>query len=349
MRVSFLLFLCAALLATSAGAQVNLNVYADVDYRLDKAEGVKGQSAFSAPRLDLLFSGGSGRVSFLAETVLEVGLENSFGVDVERIEVGYLFGPWLRVRAGRFHTALGYYNDAFHHGMFFQLPVERPTAVNFEDSGGLIPAHSIGLHFDGRFMLGAAGSIRYDVDVANGRGRTLDDVQNRFDVNANKAVNFRVRYEPAFLDGLILGVNLYVDQMPGDDTHGIPKMNEKIFGAHAAYQEGRVRFVAEAMLFQHDEVATSASYQTLAGFVEAGYAFGDFVPYALVERMSFPSTMDPFFAASDTGALGSRTGARLGLKWNLADSLALKAEVAHLFRDNGADLNSLATQVAFAF
>jgi len=38
--------------------------------------------------------------------------------------------------AGRFHTAIGYYNDAYHHGYYFVLPTERPTAVRVEDAVG---------------------------------------------------------------------------------------------------------------------------------------------------------------------------------------------------------------------
>ena len=40
--------------------------------------------------------------------------ESSFGVDLERIEIGYAFGDWLNLRMGRFHTPLGYYANAFH-------------------------------------------------------------------------------------------------------------------------------------------------------------------------------------------------------------------------------------------
>src|SRR6185295_17726091 len=146
------------------------------------------------------------------------GDTNEFGIDMERIEVAYLFSDYLRLRFGRFHTAIGYYNDAYHHGRYFQTTVDRPEIVRFEDEGGLIPAHSVGLHADGRFPLGALGALRYDADLANGRGATPAEVTNLADANGAKAYNLRLRIEPAFLDGLIAGASIYVDKIDAAAT-----------------------------------------------------------------------------------------------------------------------------------
>ena len=154
---------------------VNLNAYGDVDYVVAKQTATPVTNSFQSPRLELFLTATQDRLAFLAETMFEVD-NNEFGVDIERVEVAYIFAEWFRVRAGRFHTAIGYYNDAYHHGRYFQTTVDRPEMVRFEDEGGLIPAHSVGLHADGRVPIGAAGSLRYDVDLANGRGRVPSEV-----------------------------------------------------------------------------------------------------------------------------------------------------------------------------
>ena len=151
-------------------------------------------NAFSAPRLELFLTSTQGKLAFLAETMFEVGDANEFGIDMERIEIGYLFSDKFRLRVGRFHTAIGYYNDAYHHGRYFQMTVDRPTMVRFEDEGGLIPAHSVGLHGDGRLparwrrqpALRCRGHQRPGLDARHGRQPRRP--QQRQDVQSPPAV-----------------------------------------------------------------------------------------------------------------------------------------------------------------
>ena len=84
-----------------------------------------------------------GNVKGLIETLFEVDSEGKLGVDVERIQVGYTFGDYLTTWAGRFHTPFCYYNTAFHHGTHLLTAVRRPAFIDFEDKGGIIPAHTV--------------------------------------------------------------------------------------------------------------------------------------------------------------------------------------------------------------
>jgi hypothetical protein len=182
-----LLAAACLLWAKPAVAQVAFNVFGDIDYQATHDGGSDSTTnSFSAPRLELFLTSTQGKLAFLAETMFEVGEANGLGVDIERIEVGYLFSDLFRLRVGRFHTAIGYYNDAYHHGRYFQMTVDRPTMVRFEDEGGLLPAHSVGVHVDGRFELGGAGSLRYDAEISNGRGSIPDEVTNLDDPNNGK-------------------------------------------------------------------------------------------------------------------------------------------------------------------
>ena len=55
----------------------------------------------------------------------------------------------FNVAVGRYHTAIGYYNNAYHHGKWLQTAAERPHIYDFEDSGGLLPIHNVGVSVSG--------------------------------------------------------------------------------------------------------------------------------------------------------------------------------------------------------
>src|SRR6267142_555838 len=75
-------------------------------------------------------SASSEKFKFLSEIVFEGGPDNIYGVtrgeintfsvDVERYLIQYSYNDYLNVAAGRFHTAIGYYNTAYHHSTWFQ-------------------------------------------------------------------------------------------------------------------------------------------------------------------------------------------------------------------------------------
>jgi hypothetical protein len=346
---------CVTGLPLAAHAQLSINVYGDINYLVDHTTNVPTTNSFSAPRVELFLQEQQGRLAFLAETMFEVGDANEFGVDVERIEVAYLFSDFFRLRFGRFHTAIGYYNDAYHHGRYFQTTVDRPEIVRFEDEGGLIPAHSVGIHADGRFPLGEVGSLRYDVDLANGRGVTPDRVTNLDDANAPKAYNLRLRIEPAFLDGLVVGGNVYYDTIDaaGDDAATpvlLPqRINELMFGAHVAYLENNVHVIAEYLYISHKVSAINYSGTTQAGFVELGYTINRLTPYARFQRVSLPSTLDTFYAQNFLAKQGSLYATLAGVRIGVSDYLALKLEGGYIQRDSGINDTTGAVQCAFAF
>jgi hypothetical protein len=337
---------------SSFATEVNLNAYGDVDYLVQRDQN-QVTNAFESPRLELFLTATQDRLAFLAETMFEVS-NNEFGVDVERVEVSYLVTDWFRMRAGRFHTAIGYYNDAYHHGRYFQTTVDRPAMVRFEDEGGLIPAHSVGLHADGRLPAGAVGSFRYDVELANGRGRVADEVTNLTDPNNQKLVNVRLRFEPRAPDGLIIGANALADSITAAVDAGDPLgpsvfVREVMLGAHAAYLENDIHFIAEYLRVSHRFSGLTGITQ--AGFVELGYSWGAFTPYLRGERVLFPAAanLDPFYAQNVLGARGSFGSALAGLRYTASDYVAFKLEGGHTSLDAGGRIETAAAQCAFAF
>ncbi len=367
-------------LAFAGAAQadgVTVNAYGDVNYFGSKIDlklpaGYPEQppiysSTFSMSRVTTMLTGSLGRLTLISENTFQVPLfsgSNDFLIDVERFEISYQVHEWLRLKAGRFHSAFGYYNDTYHSGYYYQLQVDRPGFTKFEEDGGLIPARAIGVHADGRFKLGASGALRYDVEVANSRGATVEAIANRQDLLRSKSVNFRLRFEPSFLEGLVVGANYYFGGIPGSAqttfnplTHVqatvvVPPMDEKIVGAHLAYVEGNIHFIAEYAHFLHSVRGGGPDYHTNAGFFEAGYSFGEVTPYVLLDAIRMPSVngaiQDPYFAVAPAGIIGTRLSLGCGVKWQVVDGLALKIEAQRAETDS-VQILLLSSQAAVAF
>ena len=92
---------------------------------------------------------------------------------------------------GRYHTSIGYYNTAYHHGKWFQTAVGRPFLFRFEDEGGILPIHNVGVSVQGRIPSGKLG-LNYVAEMGNGRtSRSLDlsPVQNVVSEKNGKSIN----------------------------------------------------------------------------------------------------------------------------------------------------------------
>lgn len=327
-------------LAWPARADFALHAFADVNAHLSHASD-HTHLDFDSNHFDLFGTGSHERVTLLSEVVFEVGDNNEFTPDVERLQISYTFGDYLRLSAGRSHTSIGYYNDAFHHGAVFQLPTERPRTVRFEDDGGLIPAHFVGLHADGRVPVGSDVHLRYDFEVANSRGPTRDVVVNAFDRLDAKAFNGRLRLEvPVGQGNALFGVNAVSDKIA--EVSGRPELDERMFGVHAVYQGPRLSLIAEGYLIRHSDPAGN-DFDTKAGFVEVGLrVFEDITPYAILERIDLPDGGDPYFTGE-----GSQTLGTAGVRWLFAEATAVKVEASRAMDTGTGTL--FTAQFAFGF
>ena len=70
------------------------------------------------------------RLTFFGE-VSVTGKDTGYSIEIERAQVQYDFADALRISAGRFHTPVGYWNTAFHHGSWLQTSVARPEMIKF--------------------------------------------------------------------------------------------------------------------------------------------------------------------------------------------------------------------------
>jgi hypothetical protein len=101
-------------------------------------------NSFQAGEFDLFITSKlSDNLSFIAEVLLGPDNTNVFGPDIERYQLTYKANPYFSASVGRFHTSIGYYNTAYHHGTWFSTAEGRPIMYLFEDSGGILPVHMV--------------------------------------------------------------------------------------------------------------------------------------------------------------------------------------------------------------
>ena len=84
-----------------------------------------------------------------------------------------IFSDAATLWAGRFHTPYGIWNTAFHHGAQIQTSLSRPRFLEFEDRGGILPAHTVGAWLTGTLPLSGA-RFNYDVYAGNSPDIKID-------------------------------------------------------------------------------------------------------------------------------------------------------------------------------
>ncbi len=305
---------------------------------------LKGDTtSFSLGQVNLFVTSDlSERIKFLSGTVFEAGQDNAFGVDVERILITYSYGDYLNVGVGRFHSAIGYYNTAYHHSTWFQTTTGRPFLFAFEDQGGILPIHNVGVTVSGRIPSGHLG-LHYIAEVGNGRASRSplsEAVQNVVDENNHKAVNFAVFARPDAVPGLQTGFSIYRDLLTPANS---PRIGETILAAHAIYAGLNFEWLNEALLIRHAPLGGSHVFDTPGFYTQVSKRFGSYRPYFRYQYVNVSQT-EPVF--SDVGL---RHGPSVGLRYDLSEFVALKLQYDYTAVRASQSINALALQAGFTF
>lgn len=288
----------------------------------------RGRKGFSVGTLDLYLTPNFGQVRALAEVVFEIEDSGESIVELERAQLGHVFSDALTLWLGRFHSPLGYWNTAYHHGAQLQTSILRPRFLDFEDLGGIIPAHGVGLWATGRLNAGGT-ELRYDAYLANApsiSGTAGDeaalDIRPAGGDDNHLATGFRLAWMPAAAPGLGIGAHglrMRVDADSGRSSR------VSMLGAFLSYDEGPWELIGEAYQFRNQALdAATPARESSAWFVQAGYRSGAMTPFARLERTDLDQR-DPYFAEQRNGRSYQRLA--LGLRYELAPQAALKFEV----------------------
>jgi hypothetical protein len=346
-----------AQMASSAGQHpedtgMPMHGFADVGVGNHNAEFHEYQGADIA-ELDFFLTPRLGaRTRALFELNFEVGEDGAVGVDLERAQIGYQIGDASTLWAGRFHTPYGFYNTAFHHGQQIATALRRPRFIEFEDHGGIMPAHTVGLWLTGSKRL-SEEKLTYDLYVGNSQsisGGTLD-MHNPGNLHGSTILggNLGVLLG-GVLDGLKVGVDAFQTRIE-DEDHLPASIFTRVrsYGVYAAYDTDSWENIAEWHVFENTDLSGSTgSHHSDAGFVQLGYRAPRFTPYARYERGSFQQA-DDYFAAQTYG--GSYYRDALGVRFDIDLQSALKLELAdtHLTDRTVGSFSDLLLQYAIRF
>src|SRR6185436_4288695 len=144
-------------------SEVFIRAFGSINWGATNEHGVPNSFALGQFAL-LATSTLSDHFSVLVEVVLEGSQTTEVVTDLERLQITYRLNDHLRVSAGRYHTAIGYYNTAFHHGAFFETATGRPRVFEFEDEGGVLPVHEVGITSTGSIP-GTGSQLFYVAEV----------------------------------------------------------------------------------------------------------------------------------------------------------------------------------------
>jgi hypothetical protein len=300
-------------------------------------------TSFSMGQLNLFITSDiSDKFSYLSEIVFEAGEDNVFGVDVERMLLQYSQSDYLKIAIGRYHTAIGYYNTAYHHSTWLQTATGRPFLFQFEDSGGILPIHNVGVSVSGLIPSGPLG-LHYVAEVGNGRASrspASEPVQNVVDENNGKAVNLALFARPEAIRGLQLGFSVYHDGLqPANGPH----IGELIFDAHAVMERPSFEWLNEALLIRHAQQGVSHVYDTPGFYTQISKRFGSYRPYFRYQYVN-ESDSEPMFPD-----VGLQYGPSIGLRYDASEAVAVKFQYDHTSYRHQQPVNGLAAQVGFTF
>ncbi|MCG2583679.1 porin [Massilia sp. TS11] len=332
----------------AATAGVPLHGFMDVGYVQSNRKAADGRkSGFTLGSFDLYLTPElGGRVKSLIELNFEHAEDGSLGTDLERLQFGYTFDNEMTLWLGRFHTPYGYWNTAFHHGAQIQNAISRPRFLNFEDNGGILPAHSVGLWASGQVRSGD-GKLAYDAYLAN--GSSVKDGELRFnsvrDDNSNKLLGATLKYSfGGAAEGLSLGVHGFQQQVPLNGTAQVSR--ERMLGGFALFDNDDWEVLSEYYHFNNANPG-GAAHSSWAGYAQAGRSLDPAVlAFVRWEKASL-NGRDALFSALDAGR--SYTRSAFGLRYTINPKTVLKFELNRTDDAREGRYNEAAVQAALRF
>jgi hypothetical protein len=327
-------------------ARYSLNVFGDLGARIDSLK--PEHPSFFLGNVDLLLGfhleqgfSGVAELKFGVNTGNAQGTTPLGSIDLERFALRWE-NDFLFVELGREHSEVGYWNNAYHHGIWLQPTYARPRWIGFSETG-LVPVHRIGLLGGVKAQVGP-GQLRVSLSINNSRGLTRSDVRNRSDLLDLKMVFASVEYLGLFARELRVGLSGILDQIPAaavavrKNLPDVP-IDEAIGSFYLAYVGAVVLVDLETFYVRHSHA--DQVWQNYGGFVVVSVNWRNLSPYAMVERIWHDGPgPSPFFVPVPATATGLETltadnmsalstdnlSVSLGLRYDFTTWTALKLE-----------------------
>ena len=282
---------------------------------------------------DILFSVQKGPLKVFGEYLL-----TNHEADLERFQIGWEPTERSIIWLGRFHQASSVWNHEHHHGQFLQTSITRPAVEEWEDEGGIIPQHFVGLLTESSWHLGKRHGLRTALGggiapVITPEGLEPFDLLAP-DIRRHKVgIQARVTYLPDELEdtgvGLLFAHNEIAWRGPQLLVEPFDHIDQTVTGAYLNLEANRWKLHA-------------AAYRVEAEFGERGgpATRNDFlVGYLQIER-SLPRGIDLFVRHEDSADTEASGYLRLfphfvtwrtsvGARWQFAREHALSLQLAN--------------------
>jgi hypothetical protein len=307
-------------------------------------------TTFQAGEFDLFITSKlSDHLNFLSEIVLGPDVTNEFAVDIERYQLTYKAGRYFSAAGGRFHTSLGYYNTAYHHGTWFSTAEGRPIMYLFEDSGGILPVHMVGLSFTGAVPQTDKIGLHWVGEVGNGLSSNpfaSESVQNFYSDRNYKATNIAAFIRPEVVSGLQIGGSWYHDGInPTQAQNPLPiaEIRQNIESAYIVYITSEWEFLNEGVLLSNHVTGTPKPFRSPMAYTQFARKFGIYKPYLRYQYVR-DNVNDPINLLK-----GTYYGPSVGLRIDFSTYAAFKLQFNHLYESSQLAGNGLNSQVSFVF
>jgi len=293
--------------------------FGDADFASTDQKGTN--SGFYLGQLDLhIASALSSKISYFAEITLNAH-PNEYTIEVERSIIRYDYDDFFKLSFGRFHTPIGYWNTAFHHGAWLETTVDRPFMVKV--GGTFTPLHLVGALAEGHIPSGGLG-LQYNVGIGNGRGELIGRPGDSGDNNNNRAWVVKVFSRPAKAYGLEVGGSVYRDKITLPTG---PEYREWITSAYLTWTKGAPEFLAEFDNVNHRNILTNANANSDAFYAQFAYRLPWFEkswkPYYRFEYTHMPLSEQVFTYQPQEESI-------VGIRYDISNFTCFKLEYRFL-------------------
>ena len=309
--------------------------------------GVPAKTSFRAGEFDLFITSQlAEKLSFLTELVFSTGPNNAFALDLERFQLTYRHNKYFEISGGRYHTSIGFYNTAFHHGTWFSTATGRPFMYFFEDSGGPLPIHELGVTTTGAVPHSGKFNLHWIAEVGNGSsevGNPLygDGVENFASDRNHKDVNVAAYIRPEWVEGLQIGASFLTGNLI--PSNGSPNVNQTVSSLYAVLIDSKWEFLNEFVLLHHQVTVGGPTFNSPMGYTQLGYRIHNVRPYFRWQEVNIP-TNDPV-----TTFTGRYEGPSAGVRYDAFTYACFKLQYNRVYFRNATAENGVELQMAFTF
>ena len=283
----------------------------------------------SAPLVDFFYT-----AQFNDWRVLSELLVSDDERDLERLIIGRITANGRQFWLGRNHSDLDQWNRLFHRETYLQTSIHRPGIIEFEDDGGVLPAHITGLtieddnNFNGhnlnyRFTIGLGPGLKQQHLVPLD---LLKPNQGSHNLSLTAIVSDQSAGDNFKDSGLFMGYTV----IPSNDNT-ISKIKQGVIGAYTNYSINPKMIWRASAFYVSDDVALAGGGNNQNSF---GYAYVQ-PEYNLNMHWTFYGRKeggigfnDDLFVQQIPSFISDRT--LVGTRYQMENSQVIKFEIAKL-------------------